>query len=600
MKRVIALSVLIAVMLTCTMAVAVPGLINYQGKLTDSRGEPLNGTYSMRFDLYNSSSGGSSLWNETQNVNVNSGMYDVHLGASATLPATLFAANDILYLQVSIRNSSGVYEALSPRQRLTSSPYAMQAADADTLGGMTPGSFATSAHNHDSRYYTQSQVNTLLGGKSDTTHTHDGRYYTKPEVDTRLNTKANTTHSHSGSDITSGTISLSGSVAGDAIIKGTNSNTTGRGVLGVASNTGSVTNYGGYFTAAGSSGRGVHAEAQKAGFHTNYGGYFSAAGDFGKGVFGQATGPVGRGVEGVAPNTGDFINYGGYFTAAGIRGRAVYGNASSTGDLANYGGYFTAAGYSGRGVYGAASGRYGIGVHGLGSYFGGYFEASGPQGRGVSVRAPEGFGVFVEGWYGGVDAIAHSSNSTGVAGGGGAYDFYATGPGVNYAPFTGAHEVLFAQDMPMEIVPGMIVSATGKAKARVDDSGVTSLSSTLPTVTLSSKAMDKAVFGVLVRELPLRKDHWYQAQEGERSGVVNAVGEGRMLVCDVNGNIEAGDYITSSDIPGYGQLQNDDILRSYTVGKAIETVDWDAVTDTVYFDGRPVKVYLIAVVYTSG
>jgi hypothetical protein len=131
MKRVITLSVLTAVMLTCTMALAVPGLINYQGRLTDSSGEYLNGTYSMRFDLYNSSSGGSSLWNETQNVNVNSGMYDVHLGASATLPETLFAANDILYLQVSIRNSSGVYEALSPRQRLTSSPYAMHAADAD-------------------------------------------------------------------------------------------------------------------------------------------------------------------------------------------------------------------------------------------------------------------------------------------------------------------------------------------------------------------------------------------------------------------------------------------------------------------------------------
>ena len=165
MKRVITLSVLTAVMLTCTMALAVPGLINYQGRLTDSSGEYLNGPYSVRFDLYNSSSGGSSLWNETQNVNVNSGMYDVHLGSSATLPETLFAANDILYLQVSIRNSSGVYEVLSPRQRLTSAPYAMHAADADTLGGTTPGSYSLATHKHDDWYYTEIEVDTFLSGQ---------------------------------------------------------------------------------------------------------------------------------------------------------------------------------------------------------------------------------------------------------------------------------------------------------------------------------------------------------------------------------------------------------------------------------------------------
>ena len=48
---------------------------------------------------------------------------------------------------------------------------------------------ADSSHNHDGRYYTESEITNLLSGKSDTSHTHDGRYYTESEVDTKLGTK---------------------------------------------------------------------------------------------------------------------------------------------------------------------------------------------------------------------------------------------------------------------------------------------------------------------------------------------------------------------------------------------------------------------------
>ncbi|MHC4750869.1 MAG: hypothetical protein ACYTFW_13460, partial [Planctomycetota bacterium] len=113
-------------------------------------------------------------------------------------------------------------------------------------------------------------------------------------------------------------------------------------------------------------------------------------------------------------------------------------------------------------------------------------------------------------------------------------------------------------------------------------------------------ANDKAVFGVLVSESPLPKEHWYQANETERFATVNALGEGRVWICTINGEIEAGDYITTSTVPGYGQRQDDDLLHSYTLGKAIETIDWDSVTEIVEFKGQTYKVYLIAVVYTSG
>ncbi len=39
--------------------------------------------------------------------------------------------------------------------------------------------------------------------------------------------------------------------------------------------------------------------------------------------------------------------------------------------------------------------------------------------------------------------------------------------------------------------------------------------------------------------------------------------------CNSNGNIENGDYITSSDYLGYGEQQDDDLLHNYTVAKAI-------------------------------
>jgi hypothetical protein len=154
--------------------------------------------------------------------------------------------------------------------------------------------------------------------------------------------------------------------------------------------------------------------------------------------------------------------------------------------------------------------------------------------------------------------------------------------------------------MSEENMSGLIVSTTGKTELRKNESGKVSLSSTLPTVTLSTKANDKAVFGVVVRDAPLPKDHWYESQKGETFGVVNALGEGRVWVTNRNGNIENGDYITTSEIPGYGQMQDDDFLHSYTLGKAIESVDWEQVSEIVEHDGETYKRYLIAIVYTSG
>ena len=59
-----------------------------------------------------------------------------------------------------------------------------------------PTTFTPSSHTHDDRYYTESEMNTKLSGKSDTGHTHDDRYYTEAEMNTKLAGKSDTSHSH--------------------------------------------------------------------------------------------------------------------------------------------------------------------------------------------------------------------------------------------------------------------------------------------------------------------------------------------------------------------------------------------------------------------
>jgi hypothetical protein len=108
----------------------------------------------------------------------------------------------------------------------------------------------------------------------------------------------------------------------------------------------------------------------------------------------------------------------------------------------------------------------------------------------------------------------------------------------------------------------------------------------LPIVSLAKRAYDKRVFGVLsLNPSPLNADDSLTASQQQRLVEVgdvrmhvNAIGEGAIWVSDINGPLESGDLITSSTIPGYGQLQTtDDVFHSYTVAKI--TCDCDFSTE---------------------
>ena len=75
------------------------------------------------------------------------------------------------------------------------------------------------------------------------------------------------------------------------------------------------------------------------------------------------------------------------------------------------------------------------------------------------------------------------------------------------------------------------------------------------------------------------------------------VGEGQVLVCNIDGELHNGDLVVTSEISGVGKRQSDDIIRSSTVAKVTESVDWDTVTETVIFNNNTYKRCLVTCLY---
>jgi hypothetical protein len=118
----------------------VPTLVNFSGTITDANGKPLAGVQGVTFFLYKDANGSSApLWLETQNVQADSrGHYTVMLGSTTTegLPKDLFASGEARWLAV---QPEGQDE--QPRVLLLSVPYALKAADAETVGGLPASAF---------------------------------------------------------------------------------------------------------------------------------------------------------------------------------------------------------------------------------------------------------------------------------------------------------------------------------------------------------------------------------------------------------------------------------------------------------------------------
>ncbi|MDQ7778189.1 MAG: hypothetical protein RDV41_00575, partial [Planctomycetota bacterium] len=120
---------------------APPNIINFQGRLTDNTGVPVNSTQrDIRLEFFDALSGGTSLGTYTAvDATVTNGVY----GIEVTPPASVFANNATVYAEVSIGNgiagADGSFETLSPRTRLIAAAYAL---NADSLDGRDSTYFA--------------------------------------------------------------------------------------------------------------------------------------------------------------------------------------------------------------------------------------------------------------------------------------------------------------------------------------------------------------------------------------------------------------------------------------------------------------------------
>jgi hypothetical protein len=117
----------------------VPRLIKFSGVAQDQTHKPVSGVVGVTFSLYKDQQGGSPLWVETQNVQVDAtGHYTVMLGSASAdgVPLSLFSSAEAHWISTQIAG-----QPEQPRVLLLSVPYALKAADAETLGGLPASAF---------------------------------------------------------------------------------------------------------------------------------------------------------------------------------------------------------------------------------------------------------------------------------------------------------------------------------------------------------------------------------------------------------------------------------------------------------------------------
>ncbi|MBN1461460.1 MAG: hypothetical protein JXA57_18180 [Armatimonadetes bacterium] len=346
----------------------VPQVISYQGKVTNTAGDPVaDGSYTMRFRMYDASTGGNLEWDSgSRTISVSGGVFSVLLGESPQ-PALNLPFDEDYYLLVTF---AGVDQ--SPRQRLASTGYAYMAS------GLVPGTkvvgsgveemsilghYVLAVENTDSTPWAKA----LCGYVGDATHGYGvcGR----AEGDSCVGV-----HGLSWSENSYGVLGCAPNLNGVGVEGAHSSDYPGIGVLGTVGgaelSTGVVgentwpfgTGCGVRGTSQSWSGTGVFGECTSTA-GTNYGvrGSTASSGDEASGVYGEATSSTGYtyGVSGVSYSslgTGvhGYARYGVLGASFTTEGRGVYGYSNpSTGYVTGVWGECNSS--QGRGVLGFAT-----------------------------------------------------------------------------------------------------------------------------------------------------------------------------------------------------------------------------------------------------
>ena len=176
--------------------------------------------------------------------------------------------------------------------------------------------------------------------------------------------------------------------------------------------------------------------------------------------------------------------------------------------------------------------------------------------------------------------------------------------------FTGCHRCVAEKGLKtaQDVLDatGLVVIATGRYCSLLEETvkprqidNIT-VDEALPTIELCTKRRDKRVFGVVSAPDNLIEAEVSRGEDGKparkpggkkrrvfKQGAfatcapydtdrveINSLGEGAVWVCARGGDFENGDLITTSDLAGYGERQEEPYVCGWTLGKITCDVDW--------------------------
>ena len=128
--------------------------------------------------------------------------------------------------------------------------------------------------------------------------------------------------------------------------------------------------------------------------------------------------------------------------------------------------------------------------------------------------------------------------------------------------------------------PGLIVSVSNSTKIDINNSEFNTV--------LSNKLNDSTVFGVI------------SSHSDSNNYIINSLGEGAIWVSNITGDIQNGDYISTSTILGYGCKQQTSTLHNYTVAKCCSVINWASVSTYITTNNNRYKIAFVACTYHCG
>ena len=198
--------------------------------------------------------------------------------------------------------------------------------------------------------------------------------------------------------------------------------------------------------------------------------------------------------------------------------------------------------------------------------------------------------------------------------------------------FTGCHRCVAEKGLKttQDVLDatGLVVIATGRYCSLLEETvkprqidNIT-VDEALPTIELCTKRRDKRVFGVVSAPDNLIEAEVSRGEDGKparklggkkrrvfKQGAfatcapydtnrveINSLGEGAVWVCARGGDFENGDLITTSDLAGYGERQEEPYMCGWTLGKITCHVDWSRSNLDKDFQTRTVDGALCALV----